>query len=998
MSQPRPIELIESVLTSDGSVPRDTYSRFWALAKNEPRFATLYCLSLTCKFLSIAHGSDRSCHRPLREDFEEFARMPNEEDESPVRILPEEERRHNLALRFHTIQKCELLLTPNGLAVSPEDPALTSDATAVRDGMSFSGSTVSDARSQLVRTHGIHISDRCRRPSEISYIAASTTAFKMMTMLRAETIGELVGMFEKSLKYFTENVPVQWRNLLHSLLFCALYLPVDRKDMNLRVALSYWTRCTRFLPLAEDLLFLLSPVCWDDKFRLIQMATDADAMSGSYFPFRTSEDISYPFVTSPSMVLPRLEHLFCDSDALGVEHFLSSIAMMLEQPGTQSNRVLNLFFLIETLYARRSNIGRSITRKMLETLRPYLTWSSPYGTKALSLVRKLGTESEFKGFVSRDVLARSFRVSADRSKIEPMTVHVLVNHHAARVDNFLRQLALVGNSLTMQPEVMIANGILGFLRAHSESVAHGVIEVFQSIPQLVILEKLAPRILPEAFLSEIDRSGIMNVLSQIQEFVEKAKEGEFGEVLSTSWMPNHACRALCMRMNVVLLDDEIDLTARPRIGKTQFESVLVPALMSILEEEKASQWIATGNIAHDKITIVLAGGDGTLQHFVSALHGLISKRSDLQDMLDRVVVHILPLGIRNTLSSYISQFDPFFRRHVHLPYQFALSVLPEASSADTNVANTASSKAMRKLGIEKKRRGVRLSGDSSTGFGSDMVPGSPTTTPSLSLSSPGSPSATDTPADTSLARNIETSLWQHSSPADVLHDGLLRYVADATEMTEVCMYRCECWTYDVPKGRKKGAARVPKLKDYVIMPFACHAQVGLTTEALRFKKERSLFAVHVSEVPSMKGFKYDPSSLKMTLTECHSHSGVAHKTDTSVPSTHYARISVIGVMHFTDKPSQRIGQGRTTPSSPTLEVHTIDYDRKRKIMVVGSDRYFHVNALKLESEDMSDMYLMLDGEVYGPYQKLRFSILDVPGTKGKENLSFQMAHFLPMDT
>jgi hypothetical protein len=316
-------------------------------------------------------------------------------------------------------------------------------------------------------------------------------------------------------------------------------------------------------------------------------------------------------------------------------------------------------------------------------------------------------------------------------------------------------------------------------------------------------------------------------------------------------------------IQLIYLEAEPDLQLRPRIFKTQYHSVHLTALKSILDSEPEGA----------SIHIALAGGDATIQHFLSAYAAL---HSQLKHSSQSLVVHLLPTGRRNTLSSYLSHTDPLYRRGVHIPMQFT-STYPH---------------------------------------------------------------------------DVHTWLWH-------------QMLNNTGERLSVPVYRAECWS--VANGKK----------DFVMIPFHASAALGVAAEAQRaIRQNPAVFGnLSVADVLSHRSFKYSAISLRVTLE--------TDRRDYAADLATYVGINIFAVSHVMDRTRYT---KHVVPGSP---LHVVS-------VLSGADQQDEsvAKAVKIDLPDNASanengIWIVLDGELYGPFNRVRLGPWD--------DVALQVAHYLPVD-
>eukprot|EP00761_Pharyngomonas_kirbyi_P004295 gb/GECH01004299.1/.p1 GENE.gb/GECH01004299.1/~~gb/GECH01004299.1/.p1 ORF type:complete len:914 (+),score=153.72 gb/GECH01004299.1/:1-2742(+) len=203
---------------------------------------------------------------------------------------------------------------------------------------------------------------------------------------------------------------------------------------------------------------------------------------------------------------------------------------------------------------------------------------------------------------------------------------------------------------------------------------------------------------------------------------------------------------------------------------------------------------------------------------------------------------------------------------------------------------------------------------------------------------------------------------------------LHNYFTDAIHPYPVSIMRCECIYYESsPLGKdRKQSAKAVKAKEYVMVPFCQEAEVSASSHALYLKnveKKKAFRKLRPLEIEQHKSFKYSGHSATLsylpsdTMGQCRNR----EVTVAEEPRT-YSTIRVRTVTRFGHSGSNH------GPHHCWFEVTTVDYESSRKNKRVREfDTADHYHAYKVTIVADGDTYMMLDGELYGPYHKFMIS-------------------------
>lgn len=775
------------------------------------------------------------------------------------------------------------------------------------------------------------------------------------------------------------------KSVLATIYHIALLADINPLDFSLLTVLSHVPPHLDSLPAMGTLLRILSPADASSfslpVHVLLDIVSNTDAIVGSFFSISIAEDISLPHVGGLHPVALRIRREFQSSTPRARE-VLGAMSRFFANDLLSQNRLLSLLHLLESLL---SSVGPAFLAELvscleelvLPSLRRYCLWPAPYGKAALETTLLLERAVSFPGFL----LLRQFVWRSQPCYILS-TPHILRGKGALWKEAHQRCRRQAGNADAMVAALFRLE--LGVEIQRSDLVAvvlRPLLEEFEGNPCL--------------FSDALVQSGCGTAVGS----AGSAVDGDAGLLQ----------QEVCWSENISLIEvpEETDLQAQPKLNKTAFRSVFYDCLKNILQQQ-VSAAAADGNVAGasssvrdlslspsmkrsgssaaeldelssqspvpNMVRIGVAGGDGTLQHFLAA-YALL--HSEFKNAGIDVRVFVLPFGRRNTVSAWLAQYDGWFRRHLHLRCLGGGVCIPE-------LALTA---------VQTDPQDVRsmLEGIGQTGHDRPLL----------------------------CSASID--------PCVVLHSNILQYLEEARSALPTYAYRCEGWSYSVDASSKQ-----KKLRDYVILPFLSYAQVGFQAEFLRAQKAAGATPVDV------RSFRYSPIEARLIYTVVDASGGTnALKDDVVCPSSTVVSLHVSAVSHFVDRcrltshpsvpslvvtvvgpaagpapalpaPSSLLAGAQGAPSQSSAPIVGLGLsvggvsgcvsgpDGTRVEGIDASHVSRQVRAFKFETPEMAtSVSVLLDGELYGPFEKLRFSVLEIPGEL--EPVSLKVAHFLPVD-
>eukprot|EP00762_Andalucia_godoyi_P007463 ANDGO_07872.mRNA.1 hypothetical protein AMSG_11887 len=941
------IQFFESFILRGCALDSWTYHAFWARCRRDPVFATRFASYLVARLVLIFSPTKASAASLKKKHVSSASTNGFAASEVDLTLVSDIKR---------------LLTTPgNAPSLDFSDdlyPHLSCLFTHEHNLAQLSAeSRLPDAEGVLmdldladaVPAPAMYVPDKCRRPSYFSM-----SFFLNIVPPTEQNSKDAVLLSEIALKH-AEEKPRLWRRLLHTLMLCVLSMNIDRLDFGLLNAISNIPGPLRSVPPMELVLrFLSSGSLTSRSYFLVDFLTNTDGMVGSYFSMCVTEDITMPHVSSMGLVWPHLERealRSLDAAATLLPSIFNVMIQFLNHPFFPQTRLLpTLFFLQYSLKMTPLPVtmdadAEDLLDRLEKAVKRYSLWPQPYGVQAMDCIQLLRKERMLGGF------ARRSHISSVFSNFEGHRVFVLLNQSAKGSAAFLRHMRYAKDAWTVQ-----------FARDSRACLLDLAARL--SVSSVVVNYWTSPDVDSCAALSHIhDRLQDVSVVGRsVEEF-----RSECRSIVESSYMPSTSSSVSftasgSFEIEVIPLEAEPDLQIRPRIYKTQIESVHLHALKKIIDRYATPEDTISPNAEVRNVYVALAGGDGTIQHFATAYVALYSQ---LKHCRLQLRLMLLPIGRRNTVSSYLAQVDGLYRRHVHLPFQFASMPVPDLSS-DGVVAPIApsptDSPAMSPSGSSERL---------DDGVVEQVTPGEKFEDMWKALLKE------DSSGGLMSQLNISPSAQGLDVPA-LTASYLIRYALFSTQTLTAYIHRCECWSLG-SSGRK----------EVLMIPFVSFAQLGVTAEALRIQKS-SMPYLPVGDIATQKNFRFIPPECKLTYTLCDS-TGTPLRQDVVLPLNSYNSITLTAVSHFSDR--MRVS---SHPQQPWLQCVALP-SQSTKDNRSDSDRARSVKALKVEPpENGSELFVVLDGELFGPFQKLRFSTYDVPGAQD-EQLFLPVQHFRSPD-
>lgn len=229
------------------------------------------------------------------------------------------------------------------------------------------------------------------------------------------------------------------------------------------------------------------------------------------------------------------------------------------------------------------------------------------------------------------------------------------------------------------------------------------------------------------------------------------------------------------------------------------------------------------------------------------------------------------------------------------------------------------------------------------------------------------------------------------SPPVVMRNVLDGYFVDAQQVCNVNIWRCECLTYEVQTIQNNdpnagSQLRAGRVRQYLTIPFCQQAEFGvITTAKYKQKNDPSFANMPISDIISSKAFKYTPIKLKLSYLPMDSK-GIPSVNQQETGTWSYHTLTIKNVSRFGEKGPI------AAPHLPALEISALD-DRKKKSKYREVDMLesYHSSFAKIESVNYENLFVMLDGEVYGPFHNIQIQPFWVDTNRTQQ-------HKLPVQT
>lgn len=795
--------------------------------------------------------------------------------------------------------------------------------------------------------------------------------------------------------------------ILHSILFVASSFPFDRNNPSLLFLLSEWGRVFNLDTdlLAEEVKDALLPEPSDFVNHLLNFLTDFRTV-----PLDLLESLIEPCagpptdVDDPSAFLASLlftQHVSkylitgfrpgCSFDAnleQKVAQFSADIIRSVinmvqevdqnEDENTRIMLLLNLLFMVKILLPKvrtsspaltSDNVLENFSRGTLRNL--YGLEPNPIGACARDLLQDISWELDVPGYLSRFKLERVLNKTLDKKN----TFYIIVNRAAKHSERFLEKIGVslpdgAGSSnaweeifLEKQSEQHIeinhvkANLLLNIFEDSEGCIPPELLEFSEDFVAGFYTE--GKDILDKTMhiQSEEERNTIRTVeLEKLSGRMIKqnfrSMESSFGKSRKTSRRlvrdPNPALPNPDLSLICVPFESEEQLTnSETKIAKIFPVGVWYKVIEGIVNKEKTKR----PDEPFLRLDIGIAGGSGTLQHFVTGLTVLATKQKILKDVDLRF--YLLPTGEENVLAGFLEKFDGWYSRNVYTPVLGRVPILPFI-------------KASNKAG----------------------------------------PILDDYFTPSRYLRDIITNYFAEATnnyKVHIFRCECLQFEFQTAQDKPPENEKVSQKEKDPPKQQ-----RSTKVRHYVMLPFIQQVDVGVRPAFLAAKKKNPDLFSHqtLTEMIRAKTINFRGTHLQISHLPCDT-TGKPTTKEVTEETQLYASISIKSVSGFGSNPRVSDGNKKTltslapiaAPHDNWLEVSISKFDtekrRRRLFREQDLPECLHVGSIKIENNDPDGFHIVLDGELYGPFHKV--IVQPYTDTVTKELVTFNVQTFVPLD-
>ena len=364
-------------------------------------------------------------------------------------------------------------------------------------------------------------------------------------------------------------------------------------------------------------------------------------------------------------------------------------------------------------------------------------------------------------------------------------------------------------------------------------------------------------------------------------------------------------------------------------------------------------------VTAEKVKIGVCGGDSMVHNTLLGYIYVLKHRPELVAGLD-VCFYLLPTGSHNHLASFIAYHDPWYNAGVMNLTMNDLHVLPHLKPGSQV-------EMVEDLAARKSRQSVLQT------LNSELK----------KLSIVASNAVHQTELEKYRSRQI--------APCQMTTKLTEAYFREAGQTFPIAVFTCEAW-----------AAQGKRTFHYNI-PFCCRIEVGISASLA--DGSRKVNSAEEAGLPQPLAFNpktsFETAAARYSFNATVTFNQVDLKGDQHHSSTVIAPPNGFTSLVVSNIPRAGDDISVTDPSSEFLDLSVVESDwasKARKKVTCMDDMQaapcFRTNKLQIESPRKNPFKILLDGELYGPFYRVKAA--PCQSLDKKARVSFPVMHYMPI--
>lgn len=758
-------------------------------------------------------------------------------------------------------------------------------------------------------------------------------------------------------QWFTPQQLFLRSTLINSMIYLSMFYRFDFSNASLLHLLYTWTKLRQQTFQQKENVDKVDSVAEelrDDLIRLqsasalskyVQLCIDFDIVKDEDSTFPTPFNRYDPLTMVASYAYSNLQAISRVPDYTDV--IMNDILNLVGNSANDDARLHNILNFIRLMVPQLHFENIETLEKLIATLMPHLMRPAPIGEMTKEVMLSLQREIRNRGAAMRERFEHAVkRVEMPDGTVthKRRIVYILLNGYAQNANTFTDRVTLENGFDETEIDVIKANLVLNiFDHLGDEPVSQLMTVPHDTLSRYyhdaaTIMNDAESQYEGHMGADEVEAMVLtrLNALHRQIMADQESRREPLSVRRKSPQLPD-------VEIKLVELEKEKDISECPREFKIFPRSHIVDVLDNIVKEQRSEQ--PTGELVID---VAVAGGSGTLQHFVHSI--IVAQRLKMMKEVD-LRLYVIPLGENNFLSNWLEKYDGWYSRHVYYPFLSPLPIVPCLKTDNDPSQNPTDLTNLRRGSAQRSVVSIRTS----------MKPSS------FKLHAK---------RRKAVMPGYEAPV-SYLTPHRFMRSLLNNYFIDAHRPLPVHFYNVQCLSNEVvsiaspgTEGRQQQQILQTrsKVKEYVSICFCQRLDVGIIAESLQTQKTERLDNTTLEDIRNHRQFKYSGINLSISYVPMDSTGELSRTTEIQEPAKTYYSITVKSVSGSGDERSALVG-----PNQPWLEVTAEEFGiKRRRTRAKENDLVtnYHVGSISIESSGVHQFSVALDGEVYGPFHKI----------------------------
>jgi hypothetical protein len=787
-------------------------------------------------------------------------------------------------------------------------------------------------------------------------------------------------------RLFTRNQLIERAAIMNSLIYVSLFYRFDHTNPSLLFLLHDWKnlRAQQLMSnnvqhdsLTEEIREALCPPTppTEALYKYIHQCADYDVVRENDTVLRPDLSHYDPLAMVGTYVYCRLQTVFRTPKYTVL--MLELLTRLVRSASTTPNNLpenydpialknaLNMIkMVLPQLFIVPSSQATRALQELMTVIQNFFLEPCPIGSTCHEILAMCYQEQNNRGSLTRKRFEKSTRLvlgDGGQPVEQRRLVHILFNGQSERAHHLIDRFNVNNSELSPDEVANIkANLALNVFEQNVEKDIQGfAVELEQKVPVNILCQNY--RGIVEAVN---DRQALTNLHDKMLKEAQSVK-GTMVVRKQSPAMPE-------VEFNLIELPEEEDLAKTERKEKKVYPRSVVYDQLEELVKNALKEGVPDSNNTI-YLDVAVAGGSGTVQHFVHAVYTaqkmlLFTPKESPKVELQ---VYLIPLGENNYLSSWLEKYDGWYSRHLHHPMLARINMVPQLKPTRRYLPPSSSG-------------GSQEANSPETDSGGDTSARTKRNTIVVNNNTVGSRKSTliSSPVKTYIKRKTVTAgpykaPTKYLTPHRFMRTLLSDYVVDANETVPIHVYSVQCLCNEVIMNQQtKSMVKGSKVKSFISLSFCQRLDIGVYAEALQFQRENRMDGMPLEELVQHRQFRYQGVQLNVSYVPMDPTGELNRSSEINEQTKMFQSISIKSTSRFGDR-GALVG-----PNQPWLEVfadeNVAKTGNKKRIKLRDCDMgtNYHVGSISIESPTAAHFSVLMDGELYGPFHKVIINASD----------------------